>query len=104
MADKDPQKAKKDFQLYLLFYIAFSVIGGIGVIVVAIMALLVFICSAKYLVTSFTLGSAKIFPSLVLTFIGFCVVAVLIVSEILLITKYIKATKELIKEKREILQ
>ncbi len=68
---------------------------------VAIVALFVFICSAKYLVVSFTLGSAKIFPALVLTFIGFCVVAVLVFSEVILIKKYIKSIKEFIKEKKD---
>ncbi len=69
---------------------------------VAIVALFVFLCSAKYLVVSFTLGSAKIFPALVLTFIGFCVVAALVFSEIILINKYIKSIKEFIKEKKDI--
>ena len=90
--------------MYQWLYITpFSVIGGIGVIVVAIMALFVFICSAKYLVVSFTLESAKIFPALVLTFIGFCVVAALIFSEVILIKKYIKSIKEFIKERNEVL-
>ncbi len=104
MEDKDKDKAKKDIKLYQWLYITpFSVIGGIGVIVVAIMALFVFICSAKYLVVSFTLESAKIFPALVLTFIGFCVVAALIFSEVILIKKYIKSIKEFIKERNEVL-
>lgn len=104
MEDKNKDKAKKDIKLYQWLYITpFSVIGGIGVIVVAIMALFVFICSAKYLVVSFTLESAKIFPALVLTFIGFCVVAALIFSEVILIKKYIKSIKEFIKERNEVL-
>ncbi|MCX4362064.1 MAG: hypothetical protein OSJ74_01570 [Clostridia bacterium] len=104
MEDKDKDKAKKDIKLYQWLYITpFSVIGGIGVIVVAIMALFVFICSAKYLVVSFTLESAKIFPASVLTFIGFCVVAALIFSEVILIKKYIKSIKEFIKERNEVL-
>ncbi|MDE6474861.1 MAG: hypothetical protein K2L70_07175 [Clostridia bacterium] len=103
MEDKNKDKAKKDMKLYQWFYITpFSIIGGIGVIAVAIVAILIFVCSAKYLVVSFMLESAKIFPALVLTFIGFCVVAALVFSEIILIKKYIKALKEFFKEKEEV--
>ncbi|MDE5756400.1 MAG: hypothetical protein K2I23_04850 [Clostridia bacterium] len=104
MADKNTDKAKKDMKLYQWFYITpFSIIGGIGVIVVAIVAILVFVCSAKYLVASFMLEGAKIFPALVLTFIGLCVVAVLVFSEVILIKKYIKSLKEFLKERQEAL-
>lgn len=103
MENKSKDKAKKDMKMYQWLYITpFSVIGGIGVIAVAIVAILIFVCSAKYLVVSFTLESAKIFPAMVLTFIGLCVVAVLVFSEIILIKKYIKALKEFIKEKKEL--
>lgn len=103
MENKSKDKEKKDMKLYQWLYITpFSVIGGIGVIAVAIVAILIFVCSAKYLVVSFTLESAKIFPAMVLTFIGLCVVAVLVFSEIILIKKYIKAFKEFIKEKKEL--
>ncbi len=103
MENKSKDKEKKDMKLYQWLYITpFSVIGGIGVIAVAIVAILIFVCSAKYLVVSFTLESAKIFPAMVLTFIGLCVVAVLVFSEIILIKKYIKALKEFIKEKKEL--
>lgn len=104
MEDKNKDKAKKDMKLYQWLYITpFSVIGGIGVIAVAIVAILIFVCSAKYLVVSFTLESAKIFPALVLTFIGLCVVAVLVFSEVILIKKYIKSLKEFIKERKEVI-
>ncbi|MDE7348058.1 MAG: hypothetical protein K2N53_00155 [Clostridia bacterium] len=104
MEDKNKDKAKKDMKLYQWLYITpFSVIGGIGVIAVAIVAILIFVCSAKYLVVSFTLESAKIFPALVLTFIGLCVVAALVFSEVILIKKYIKSLKEFIKERKEII-
>ncbi len=103
MANNNNDKTKKNIKLYQWLYVTpFSVIGGVGVLAVAIVALFVFICSAKYLVVSFTLGSAKIFPALVLTFIGFCVVAALVFSEVILIKKYIKSIKEFIKEKKEI--
>lgn len=103
MADKHTDKTKKDMKLYQWFYITpFSVIGGIGVIAVAIIALFIFVCSAKYLVASFMLEGAKIFPALVLTFIGFCVVAVLVFSEVILIKKYVKAIKDFQKEKQKI--
>ena len=103
MENNSKDKEKKDMKLYQWLYITpFSVIGGIGVIAVAIVAILIFVCSAKYLVVSFTLESAKIFPAMVLTFIGLCVVAVLVFSEIILIKKYIKALKEFIKEKKEL--
>ena len=103
MADKNKEKAKKDMKMYQWLYITpFSIIGAIGVIAVAIVAILIFVCSAKYLVVSFTLESAKIFPALVLTFIGLCVVAVLVFSEVILIKKYIKSLKEFIKEKEEV--
>ena len=104
MADKNKDKEKRDAKLYQWLYITpFSIIGGIGVLVVALIAIFAFICSAKYLVVSFTLESAKIFPALVLTFIGFCVVAVLVFSEVILIKKYIKSIKEFQKEKKEAL-
>ncbi|MDE6210967.1 MAG: hypothetical protein K2K85_06020 [Clostridia bacterium] len=103
MADKNKEKAKKDMKMYQwLYFTPFSIIGAIGVIAVAIVAILIFVCSAKYLVVSFTLESAKIFPALVLTFIGLCVVAVLVFSEVILIKKYIKALKEFIEEKEEV--
>ena len=104
MADKNTDKEKKNIQLYQWLYITpFSVLAWVGVIVVAIIALFVFICSAKYLVASFMLESAKIFPALVLTFIGLCVTAVLVFSEVILIKKYIKAIKDFQKEKQEVL-
>ncbi len=103
MADNNNDKTKKNIKLYQWLYVTpFSVIGGVGVLAVAIVALFVLICSAKYLVVSFTLESAKIFPVLVLTFIGFCVVAALVFSEVILIKKYIRSIKEFIKEKKEI--
>lgn len=102
MENKNKDKAKRDVKLYQWLYITpFSIIGGIGVLVVALIAVFVFICSAKYLVVSFTLESAKIFPALVLTFIGFCIVAVLVISEVSLIKKYIKSIKDFQKEKKE---
>ena len=104
MENKSKDKAKKDMQLYQWLYITpFSVIAALGVISVALIAIFIFICSAKYLIVSFSLPGAKIFPALVLTFIGFCVVAVLVLSEIILIKKYIKAIKEFNKEKKEVL-
>ena len=97
-------KKKKDMLLYQwLFVTPFSVIGALGVLAVGIMALLIFVTSAKYVVASFMLESAKIFPALVLTIISLGVVAVLVFSEIILIKKYIKSLKEFIKEKRDIL-
>ena len=102
--NKDKEKTKKDITLYQWLYITpFSILAWVGIIVVAVIALFVFICSAKYIVVSFTLESAKIFPALVLTFIGLCVTAVLVYSEVILIKKYIKSIKEFQKEKREIL-
>ena len=102
MADKNKDKAKKDMQLYQWLYITpFSIIGGVGVLVVALVAIFTLICSAKYLVVSFTLPSSKIFPALVLTFIGFCVTAALVFSEVILIKKYIKAIKDFSKEKNK---
>ncbi|MDE6276308.1 MAG: hypothetical protein K2M75_07245 [Clostridia bacterium] len=102
MADKNTDKAKKDMKLYQWLYITpFSVLAWAGIIVVAVIALFVFICSAKYLVASFMLENAKIFPALVLTFIGLCVTAVLVFSEVILIKKYIKAIKDFQKEKQE---
>ena len=104
MADKNTDKAKKEITLYQwLYFTPFSIIGAIGVIAVAIVAILVFVCSAKYLVASFMLESAKIFPALVLTFIGLCVVAALVFSEVILIKKYIKSLKEFLKERQEVL-
>lgn len=105
MADKNTDKAKKDMQLYQWLYITpFSVLAWAGIIIVAVIALFVFICSAKYLVASFMLESAKIFPALVLTFIGLCITAVLVLSEVILIKKYIKAIKAFQKEKRKSLE
>ena len=73
MDNKDQEKAKKDIMIYQWLYIVpFSVIGGVGIIATAVVALFVFICSAKYVVASFMLDSGKIFPALVLTFIGLC--------------------------------
>lgn len=98
------EKAKKDIMIYQWLYIVpFSVIGGVGIIATAVVALFVFICSAKYVVASFMLDGAKIFPALVLTFIGLCVVATLVFSIVLLIKKYIKSIKGFIKEREEIL-
>ena len=103
MADKNTDKAKKDMQLYQwLYFTPFSVLAWVGIVVVALIALFVFICSAKYVVASFMLDSAKIFPALVLTFIGLCVTAVLVFSDVILIKKYIKATKAFLKEKQEV--
>ena len=60
------EKAKKDIMIYQWLYIVpFSVIGGVGIIATAVVALFVFICSAKYVVASFMLDSGKIFPALV---------------------------------------
>lgn len=102
MADKNTNKTKKDMQLYQWLYITpFSVLAWVGIIVVAVIALLIFICSAKYIVASFMLESAKIFPALVLTFIGLFVTAVLVFSEVILIKKYFKAIKDFQKEKQE---
>ena len=104
MDNKDQEKAKKDIMIYQWLYIVpFSVIGGVGIIATAVVALFVFICSAKYVVASFMLDSGKIFPALVLTFIGLCVVATLVFSIVLLIKKYIKSIKGFIKEREEIL-
>lgn len=104
MENKSKDKAKKDMLLYQwLFVTPFSVLGALGVLVVGIMALLIFVTSAKYVVASFTLESANIFPAFVLTIISLGVVAVLVYSEIILIKKYIKSIKEFIKEKRDIL-
>ena len=98
------EKAKKDIMIYQWLYIVpFSVIGGVGIIATAVVALFVFMCSAKYVVASFMLDSGKIFPALVLTFIGLCVVATLVFSIVLLIKKYIKSIKGFIKEREEIL-
>ena len=68
------------------------------------MAVLIFICSAKYVAVSFTLGSAKIFPAIILTLICLGVVATLVYSEVLIIKKYIKSAKEFVEEKKSILQ
>ena len=104
MENKDKDKAKKDVMMYQWLYIVpFSIVGGVGILAVAVVALLVFICSAKYIVASFMLDGAKIFPALVLTFIGLCVVAVLVFSIVLLIKKFIKSLKEFLKEKHETL-
>lgn len=104
MENKEAEKAKKDIMLYQWLYILpFSILGGVGILAIAVVALLVFICSAKYVVASFMLDGAKIFPALVLTFIGLCVVAVLVFSIVLVIKKYIKALKDFLKERDEIL-
>ena len=104
MENKSKDKAKKDMVLYQwLFFTPFSVIGALGVLAVGIMALLVFVTSAKYVVASFMLESAKIFPAIVLTIISLGVVAVMVYSEIILIKKYIKSLKEFLKEKRDVL-
>ena len=96
-------KKQKDFKIYQwLFFTPFSIIGAAGVIVVAFMALFTFICWAKYVVASFMLESAKIFPAIVLTAICLCVVAILVYSDILLVKKYIKSIKEFIREKNEL--
>lgn len=86
-----------------LFVTPFSVIGALGVLAVAIMALLIFVTSAKYVVASFMLESAKIFPAIVLTIISLGVVAVLVFSEIILIKKYIKSLKEFLAERKQVL-
>ena len=92
-------KKKRDVLLYQwLFFIPFSAIAAIGVIAVGIVALFIFICSAKYLVVSFTLESARIFPALVLTII--C----LVYSDVILVRKYIKSAKEFVEEKNKTLQ
>ena len=104
MADKNKDKEKRDARLYQWLYITpFSVLAWVGIAVVAVIALFVFICSAKYVVASFMLESAKIFPALVLTFVGLCVTAVLVFSDVILIKKYIKTIKDFQKEKQEVL-
>lgn len=98
-------KKKRDVLLYQwLFFIPFSAIAAIGVIAVGIVALFIFICSAKYLVVSFTLKSARIFPALVLTIICLGVVAALVYSDVILVRKYIKSAKEFVEEKNKTLQ
>ncbi len=98
-------KKKRDVLLYQwLFFIPFSAIAAIGVIAVGIVALFIFICSAKYLVVSFTLESARIFPALVLTIICLGVVAALVYSDVILVRKYIKSAKEFVEEKNKTLQ
>lgn len=98
-------KKKREVMLYQwLFFIPFSAIAAIGVIAVAIVALLIFICSAKYVAVSFTLESAKIFPAIILALICLGVVATLVYSEVLIIKKYIKSAKEFVEEKKSILQ
>lgn len=95
---------KRDVLLYQwLFFIPFSAIAAIGVIAVGIVALFIFICSAKYLVVSFTLESARIFPALVLTIICLGVVAALVYSDVILVRKYIKSAKEFVEEKNKTL-
>jgi len=97
-------KKKRDVLLYQwLFFIPFSAIAAIGVIAVGIVALFIFICSAKYLVVSFTLESARIFPALVLTIICLGVVAALVYSDVILVRKYIKSAKEFVEEKNKTL-
>ena len=103
MENNSKDKAKKDMQVYQGFFIAFSILGALGVLVVGLIAIFAFVCSAKYLVVSFSLGSAKIFPALVLTFIGFFVTATLVLSEVILIKKYIKSLNDFKKEKKEVL-
>ncbi|MDE5991127.1 MAG: hypothetical protein K2H36_06050 [Clostridia bacterium] len=98
------EKKKKDLMLYQwLFITPFSILGALGALIVGIMALLIFITSAKYVVASFMLESAKIFPAFVLTVISLGVVAVLVYSEIILIKKYIKSMREFLAEKKQIL-
>lgn len=98
------EKKKKDMLLYQwLFVTPFSILGALGVLVVGIMALLIFVTSAKYVVASFMLDGAKIFPALVLTIISLGVVAVLVYSEIILIKKYIKSMREFLAERKQIL-
>lgn len=98
------EKKKRDVLLYQwLFFIPFSAIAAIGVIAVGIVALFIFICSAKYLVVSFTLESARIFPALVLTIICLGVVAALVYSDVILVRKYIKSAKEFVEEKNKTL-
>ncbi|MDE6189016.1 MAG: hypothetical protein K2G37_01850 [Clostridia bacterium] len=93
-------KKKKDVLLYQwLFITPFSILAAIGVLIVAIMALLIFVTAAKYAVASFMLESAQIFPALVLTIISLGVVAALVFSEIILIKKYVKSIREFLKEK-----
>ena len=97
-------KKKRDVLLYQwLFFIPFSAIAAIGVIAVGIVALFIFICSAKYLVVSFTLESARIFPALVLKIICLGVVAALVYSDVILVRKYIKSAKEFVEEKNKTL-
>ncbi|MBD5086850.1 MAG: hypothetical protein HDT32_05810 [Clostridiales bacterium] len=104
MENKSKDKAKKDMLLYQwLFVTPFSVIGVLGVLAVAIMALLIFVTSAKYVVASFMLESTRIFPALILTIISLGVVAVLVFSEIILIKKYIKSLKEFLAERKQVL-
>ena len=98
------EKKKKDMILYQwLFVTPFSILAAIGVLVVGIMALLIFVTSAKYVVASFMLDGAKIFPAFVLTLISLGVVAVLVYSEIILIKKYIKSMREFLQERKQIL-
>ncbi|MDE7336853.1 MAG: hypothetical protein K2N32_01930 [Clostridia bacterium] len=98
-------KKKRDMLIYQwLFFIPFSALAVVGIIAVGIVALLIFVCSAKYVVASFMLESAKIFPAILLTLICLGVVAVLVYSEVLLVKKYIKAAKEFVKEKNGVLQ
>ncbi|MDE6758989.1 MAG: hypothetical protein K2O95_06455 [Clostridia bacterium] len=98
------EKKKKDLMLYQwLFITPFSILGALGALIVGIMALLIFITSAKYVVASFMLESAKIFPAFVLTVISLGVVAALVYSEIILIKKYIKSMREFLAEKKQIL-
>lgn len=98
------EKKKKDLILYQwLFVTPFSILGALGVLIVGIMALLIFITSAKYVVASFMLESSKIFPALLLTIISLGVVAALVYSEIILIKKYIKSMREFLAEKKQIL-
>ena len=97
-------KKKKDVILYQwLFVVPFSVLAAVGVIVIAIMMLLIFVTAAKYVVASFMLESAQIFPAIVLTIISLGVVAILVFSEILLIKKYIKSMREFLVERKQIL-
>lgn len=96
------KKEKKDFLIYQwCYFVPFSVLAVIGVLIVSIMAILIGVCSLKYLVKSFSLESSLIFPALILTIICLGVVAVLVYSVILLIRKYISSVGRFIEEKKE---
>lgn len=109
MEDKNKDKQKRDMQLYLWLYVVpFSAVCWVGVLVVGLIALFIFACSAKYFfvnilvgIIGHALGGSNVFPAFVLTFIASCVVAVLVFSEVILIKKYIKFIKDFQKEKKE---